>query len=322
MKPTIALTALAFLATGMSVKAQTGRSFGDGTLPEFLKPFADTGATTLTAEQREAARKGLAGNPQLDLAKLALDKWDLNGDGKLEPIEIENARKAIRGDIDAIRKDRFAKADTDSNGYLSLVEFTAAAPPDKTPAQIALDFALLDTNKDKQISFDEFVAGCPKPPVVPDVPMWAMVPFDAVDTEKDGIISFEEFTALLTNPPQPPMGGKPPAVPAEVIAAIFAKLDVNADNGITPDEWPVKPIGTPPAPPTPQPLADFATADKNADGSVDPMEFGMVARASHIDCLLANKLFHDADVNADHLLDATEYATITLPTPPTPPTTH
>jgi len=321
MKPTIAIIAWAFLATGMSVNAQTTRTFGDGTLPPFLKPFADTGATTLTAEQREAARKCLNGNPQLDLTKLALDKWDLNGDGKLDPIEIENARKAIRGDIDTIRKARFAKADTDADGYLSLVEFEAAAPPDRTKVQVDADFAKLDTDKDGKISYAEFVAGCPQPPAPPAIPAWGMVPFDKVDTDADGIISIEELTALLSNPPKPPMGMQPPPVPADDIAAIFAHLDANADNGITPDEWPLKPVGPPPTPPTPQPLADFATADKNADGFVDPKEFGDVARASHIDCLLAHKLFVDADVNKDGKLDATEYATITLPTPPAPPTT-
>jgi len=317
MKPTIALIASAFLATGMSVKAQTGRTFGDGTMPEFLKPFADTGATTLTAEQREAARKCLGANPQMDLSKLSLDKWDLNGDGKLEPIEIENARRAIRGDIGAIRKARFEKADTNGDGYLTLAEFTAAAPPDKTPTQITMDFAHLDTNNDKKLSYAEFVAGCPQPPTPPSVPDWARVRFTAVDTDKDGIISFDEFTAFITNPPQPPPGMPQPQVPtADEIAAMFAHLDANGDNGITPDEWPVKDGGTWTPPPV-KPLPDFATADRNADGFVDPMEWGGVACASHLDCLLALKLFRDADVNKDGKLDATEYATITLPPPPT-----
>lgn len=314
MKTSITLIASAFLATGMSVTAQNTRSFGDGSMPDFLKPFADTGATTLTSEQGEAVRKHLAGNPQMDLTNLALDKWDLDGDGKLSLLEIENARKAIRTVIADIRKVRFDNADADKDGYLSLKEFTDSAPPDKKD-QCILNFALLDINKDLKLSFGEFVEGCPKPYTPPQLPLWAKLSFDAVDTDKDGIISFDEFTALLTPPTPPqiqPQGGqqRPIFFPAD-IAAMFANLDANGDNGLTLDEW----LGTR-LPPPPLPLADFATADKNANGSVDPLEFGMVARASHINCILSLKLFRDADLNRDHLLDATEYATIKLPPPP------
>ena len=68
MKLTIALVAWAFLATGMSVKAQTGRSFGNGTLPEFLKPYDTNNDGTLSAEERLAARNGRIDRMQEALA--------------------------------------------------------------------------------------------------------------------------------------------------------------------------------------------------------------------------------------------------------------
>ena len=313
MKLTTALLASAFLATGMSVKAQTGRSFGTGTLPEFLKPYDTNNDGVLSAEEREAARKGRA-----DRMHDALAKWDTDGDGKLSPLEIEAARKAARDQIDAIRTQRFTDADTNSDGYLSLEEFTAMVPPlpadapaDAPLPDIARMFAFLDNNpKDDQISLAEFLAPCPKPPLPPELP--PLIRFGFVDINpKDGIISPNEFKAFILKPM--------PNLSADQIAAMFARLDTNRDNGITPDEWPIKDDPNhPPVPPAPLPLPAFATADKNIDSYVDQMEFSMAAYASHIPSLVARDLFRTADVNLDGKLDATEYASIPAPTPPAP----
>jgi len=314
MKLTIALIAWAFLATGMSVKAQSGRSFGDGTLPEFLKPYDTNNDGVLSAEEREAARQG-----RIERMEDALAKWDTNGDGVLSPTEIEAARKACRDAIDAIRKKHFTDADTNSDGYLSLAEFTAMipAPPTGAPVLTAADilrmFNFLDTDKDGKISLAEFLAPCPQPPPPPPMPpILELLRFGEVDTNKDGVISPDEFSAFIKL--------RRPNLTADEIAAMFAKLDTNSDNGITPDEWPVKDPGPPPTPPTPQPLPAFATADKNGDGFVDPMEFAMAACASHIPSFLVPTMFRTADANHDYKLNATEYAAVVIPTAPTAPT--
>lgn len=316
MKLTIALVAWAFLATGMSVKAQSGRNFGNGTLPEFLKPYDANKDGTLSAEEREAARKG-----RIDRMQEALDKWDTDGDGKLSPTEIEAARKAARDEVDAIRKQRFLDADKDlpdtpGYGFLSLAEFTAMIPPPPEgapPLDVTRMFNFLDADKDGQISLAEFLSPCPKPPPPPDMPPLMRLPlFAMVDTNADKVISPEEFAAFIKKPM--------PGLTDDQIAAMFAKLDTNTDIGITPDEWPVKdPLQPPPTPPAPQPLPAFVTADKNGDKVVDPREFGMAACASHIPSIQVPTMFRAADVNHDFRLDATEYASI--PAPPPPPTT-
>ena len=323
MKPTIALIAWAFLATGMSVKAQTGRSFGDGTLPDFLKPYDINNDGVLSAEEREGARKGLA-----DRAKDALlAKWDANGDGKLSPAELELARKAAYTEITKIRTERFNAADTDGDGFLSPAEFAAMVPASAVPATGL--FAVLDTDKDGKISLAEFLAPCPKPPEPPPMPPLppTMKPptFASVDTNKDGVITLDEFTAFITSLPLPTASAVAPTT--EQIAAMFAHLDTNDDNGITPDEWPVKdPTLPPPTATGPLPLPAFAVADINKDGFVGPAEFAVAACASHIPALVARGLFLKADANGDGKLTATEYASIPTVTPPvtptpTPPTT-
>ena len=265
----------------------------------------------LSAEEREAARKGLAGRTQGDISRTALDKWDLNGDGVLSPTEIEAARKACRDQIDAIRKQRFTDADTDADGFLSLAEFTASVPKGMPAAEVTKLFNFLDVNKDSKISLAEFLVACPQPPPPPALPPLQLLPFFfMVDTNHDGIISPEEFSTFLK---------MMPGLTADEIAAMFAKLDTNTDNGITPDEWPVKDPGPPPAPPTPQALPAFATADKNANGFVDPMEFAMAACASHIPALVARDMFRKADINADGKLAKAEYDAIPAPTPPVIP---
>ena len=315
MKLTIALAAWAFLATGMSVHAQSGRTFGNGTLPEFLKPYDTDNSGTLSAEEREAARKG-----RVDRMQEALAKWDTNGDGKLSPTEIEAARKAARDEVDAIRNQRFLDADknlvdTPGYGYLSLAEFTAMIPlpPEGAPPlDITRMFGFLDADKDGQISLAEFLAPCPKSPPPPDMPpLREMLAFVQVDTNADKVISPEEFAVFVKRPI--------PGLTDDQIAAMFAKLDANTDNGITPDEWPLQDPMQPPVTTTPLPLPAFATANKNGDGWVDPMEFGMAACASHIPALLVPDMFRKADVNRDFKLNATEYASIPSPTPPTTP---
>jgi Ca2+-binding EF-hand superfamily protein len=72
--------------------------------------------------------------------------------------------------------------------------------------------AEMDTNKDKQVSRDEFLTG-------------TMKRFDAVDANHDGFVTKEEIQAAVKD-----LGGQ-----------VFGKVDKNGDGKIGKDEFPGKP---------------------------------------------------------------------------------
>ncbi len=169
----IALAALALLGSANHVSA-ADKTFGNGTLPDFLKPFDVDGDGKLSIEERQAAKAALDAKKK-EKHEDFITKWDTNGDGKLDDTEKAAARDAMRAKLIELRTKRFNDADKDSNGQLTKVEFSAIVPADHLPAgALDLIFAHLDADASGGISLAEFLAGCapegPRPPAPPVPP--------------------------------------------------------------------------------------------------------------------------------------------------------
>jgi Ca2+-binding EF-hand superfamily protein len=291
MKPTHALTVLALFAAAAAAHAATpgaGRTFGDGTLPEFLVPYDANGDGKLSAEEREAARKDRATRREEALAK-----WDTDGDGKLSPAELAAARKQVCEHINAIREKRFDEADTNDDGFLSQEEFEAMVPPVIPPDVVDRIFNHL-AGDDGQISKEEFLRSCQPPPPPPQMPA-----FDVADADASGQVSLVEFVAALTAA----------GFTEDHASKLFARHDVNPTDGqLDPAEYP----GAAPQPPK---LPPFGVADADANGVVTKPEFMTAATAAGFPPLAAEDLFRHADHDHNMILVPLEYGSL-LPPPP------
>lgn len=109
-------------------------------------------------------------------------KIDANKDGKLTRTEIEDYQRAI-SILQAQRRNRalFAQLDTDRNGQLSAQEFAAISTPPRQ-INVAPILAEVDLNKDGIVTQIEYRAG-------------KLVKFDRMDTDKDSVISIPELRA-------------------------------------------------------------------------------------------------------------------------------
>ncbi len=146
--------------------------FGNGELPEILKPFDVDGDGKLSEEERQAYLKAVhdgqighpvrPGQPPTPVA----NPWDTDGDGKLSDAEKAAAQEAIRAKILAERAARFDELDKDDDGLLTAEEFLGV--PGIRPELAARILAHLDTDGDGKISKDEFLAALrpptPQPP--------------------------------------------------------------------------------------------------------------------------------------------------------------
>lgn len=298
MKLTHALAFPALLVTAAALNAQTTppppqRTFGNGTLPEFLQPYDIDKDGKLSAEEREAARKDRA-----DRQKEAFDRCDTDGDGKLSREEIEAARAAARQKIEDLRKQRFEEADKDDSGALDKDEFAAMCRIGTLPQDV-IDriFSYLDADASGGISLEEFMRSFQPPPPPPQIP-----PFATADADSSGDVTSAEFVAACTAAGIPELKAK----------EIFARLDWNKDGVLKPGEYPGT-MPPPPPPPQPKPLPEFAVADVDQSGFLSPMEFKAAAMVAMIPGREADEMFIKADANRDRRLSAEEYGTLLPP---------
>ena len=149
---------LASLAVASADKRK--KTFGDGTLPEFLAPYDVNEDGKLDAEERQAAR---AARKEAREAKRAsiLETFDADGDGKLNEEEREAARADAKAKIEEKRVERFNEVDTDGDGGISLEEFSAipsiAALEERRPESAAKIFAKMDQDESGAVDQDEFL---------------------------------------------------------------------------------------------------------------------------------------------------------------------
>ncbi|HWB03121.1 MAG TPA: EF-hand domain-containing protein [Verrucomicrobiales bacterium] len=168
LRTTLLFSAVLLAAAPSSNAVDPPRNpFGNGELPEILKPFDVDGDGKLSEEERQAylqaVHDGQIARPARPGQPPPGNPWDTDGDGKLSDEEKAAAQEAIRARILAQRSARFDELDKDDDGFLTADEFL---PPGIRPEVAARILAHLDTDKDGKISKDEFLAALrpPRPP--------------------------------------------------------------------------------------------------------------------------------------------------------------
>ena len=158
---TTILLSTVLLAARPAVNAGDRNPFGNGELPEILKPFDVDGDGKLSEEERQAylkaVREGLVDHPppRPDHPDRPGSIWDTDGDGVLSDAEKAAAQEAIRARILEQRTKRFDELDTDDSGDLSLDELKAIPHIREGFAERIL--AHLDKDGDGKVSKEEFL---------------------------------------------------------------------------------------------------------------------------------------------------------------------
>jgi Ca2+-binding EF-hand superfamily protein len=117
-------------------------------------------------------------------------RLDANGDQKLSLTEFQGKREAEQA------KKQFDAKDADKDGSLTFAEYSAEQPaakgapqkPQRTPEE---NFARLDKNGDKSVTFEEFKGKRDE--------TQARTQFDRKDADKDGKLTLEEFKPKKKN---------------------------------------------------------------------------------------------------------------------------
>jgi len=176
LRSTILFSAV-LLAAAPAANADRG-PFGNGELPEILKPFDVDGDGRLSEEERqaylEAVRAGQVDRPDRPNRpdRPARPTWDTDGDGVLSDAEKAAAQEAIRAHILAQRIKRFDELDKDDDGFLTLEELKGIPGIREGHAERILAHLDKDLDgagpevADGKVSKDEFLAGLrpPRPP--------------------------------------------------------------------------------------------------------------------------------------------------------------
>lgn len=166
-----------------------------------------------------------------DAPRAMFDGLDTSDDGK---VSLEEFTAHLRQRDQPPLEDVFRRADTNTNGTLSLAEFSAI------PAMVELAktnpegpqqcFTRLDVDTNGELTLDEFMAQRPPP-----TETTTRDPFVEADRDGDGYLTPVEFNAI---PAVQQMAGRNPNAPR----ALFESLDVSKDGKISPVEFLLMPV--------------------------------------------------------------------------------
>ena len=138
---------------------------------------AAVAAAAPVAAQDTLPRAKAVANAEAEFAKV-----DVNKDGQMSRVEIENfQRTSVMTAARERNKAYFTELDADKNGQLSAAEFAKLSSG--TPKVDASNVLRIDSNKDGQISLAEHRSA-------------TLETFVSVDTNKDGILTAAEVRAM------------------------------------------------------------------------------------------------------------------------------
>lgn len=138
---------------GSATAAHAEKSFGDGTLPEFLQEYDVNEDGTIDEEERQAIKEARKAAREARRAEI-----DTDGDGEISQEEREAARDAIRAAIEAKRAEKFTEIAGD-DALISAEEFAVIPHLENAPAKLIESiFARLDSDESGDISLEEFTA--------------------------------------------------------------------------------------------------------------------------------------------------------------------
>ena len=152
MRTFLFLCLFAFPVTGFG----QGRTFGNGTLSEFLSVYDADADGVLSPDELDVLR-----SDRMNRRNRLKSRWDTDGNGKISNAEREAAKMAIRRQIEARRAQRFDEVDNNSDGFLSLAEFNSIAAVDVVngarPGVSDELYQNLDLDNDGKVSKREFL---------------------------------------------------------------------------------------------------------------------------------------------------------------------
>lgn len=257
------------LGLGAWSSAHAGnRTWGDGTLPDYLAVFDVNGDGKLSVEEIQAMK-----NARQERHDDWLARWDVNGDGVIDDAERAAAQEALRQQIEDRRVDRFEEADQNGDGFLSYDEFLlikAVAELYKTnPDAVAAIFDRLDADNDNLVSTAEFTARLRDHRVE-----WRTAEtFAAADVDTNGCLSLAEFSSISNVVREAREHRQQPA-------DLYNRLDADGDGCLTLEEFtaPIKPPAPvePPHPGVWRTAETYAAADVDGNGCLTLAEFSAI----------------------------------------------
>ncbi|MDA7867873.1 EF-hand domain-containing protein [Akkermansiaceae bacterium] len=135
----------------MSLAQESGKSFGDGTLPDFLQNY-DVNQDGVIDEEERQAIKQLRKEARAEQRSAI----DADSDGKVSLEERKAAQEAIREKISSKRAIKFSEIAGD-DGLLSYEEFVAMPTLSRiSKGRVTSIFARLDRDNSGQVTLEEF----------------------------------------------------------------------------------------------------------------------------------------------------------------------
>ena len=139
------------LLTGAVIADHIAKSFGDGTLPEFLTKYDVNEDGSIDEEERQAIKE------ERKAARVGRRaRFDIDGNGKLSLDERESLRESLRKRITAKRVEKFTEI-AGEDGLLSLTEMAdLKAFQNMSEERLSSLFARLDADNSSDVTLEEF----------------------------------------------------------------------------------------------------------------------------------------------------------------------